>query len=111
MNAIDIKLDPDVETKITGLLLRLYTCNYIQLLDCAMSAWQNGFTIHQKVLHDSMVETYGHYNTDGIISIKMPCGSIVEYKNLYELPNYDVMCPCGNPNHKILELTTEVRNE
>ncbi len=33
----------------------------------------------------------------------MPCGYQVEYKTIEDIPDHDVPCPCGSPNHWLVK--------
>lgn len=37
------------------------------------------------------------------ITITMPCGTEVIYQSFEDIPNEDVPCPCGNPNHWVIQ--------
>lgn len=39
---------------------------------------------------------------EGII-LYMPCGMSVRYAPLTTLPEHDAPCPCGNPNHWLIQ--------
>lgn len=39
--------------------------------------------------------------------ISMPCGEMVSYATLDDLPFVDVPCPCGDPDHLVLAYNTQ----
>lgn len=38
-----------------------------------------------------------------LLIIEMPCGSRIEYWAYSDIPEVDVPCPCGNPNHWLIK--------
>jgi hypothetical protein len=58
----------------------------------------------KKTWKESILE---HWRKQGVefdpnapfMSITMPCGERVEYQTFEDIPDEDVPCTCGNPNH------------
>jgi len=40
---------------------------------------------------------------DKVPEVVMPCGSKVKYNTIFDIPNEDIPCPCGNPNHWLVK--------
>ena len=40
---------------------------------------------------------------DKVPEVIMPCGSKVKYNTIFDIPNEDIPCPCGNPNHWLVK--------
>ena len=38
-----------------------------------------------------------------VLRFDMPCGEIVEYKKWGDVPDGDIPCPCGDPNHFLIK--------
>lgn len=37
------------------------------------------------------------------LSVSMPCGEVVSYKEFRDIPTVTTFCPCGDPRHIIVE--------
>ena len=46
-------------------------------------------------------------NMEYALVASMSCGETVKYKRFKDIPDHDVMCPCGDPTHKILEYVND----
>ena len=57
-------------------------------------ARKNDYSIMKQILVDGLLN-YPYL-------IIMPCGYKLEYKNFDDIPEEDVSCPCGNPNHWLI---------
>jgi hypothetical protein len=42
-----------------------------------------------------------------MLSIEPPCGNVVNYQSLKDIPNRSVKCPCGNKDHWIIKYSEE----
>lgn len=41
-----------------------------------------------------------------LLSLGMPCGNKVSYKTVDDIPRVDTPCPCGDPNHWLVQYRT-----
>ena len=49
-------------------------------------------------------QAYKEENPDKpLLILEMPCGSRAEYPTYDDIPEVDVPCPCGNPNHWLIK--------
>jgi hypothetical protein len=44
------------------------------------------------------------------LTIQTPCGRKIFYKYIDDVPDVDVPCPCGNPNHWVIKIQRIVQS-
>ena len=42
-----------------------------------------------------------------ILKITMPCGEVYTYDTLEDIPRETVMCRCGNPHHRVVDVRVQ----
>ena len=79
------------------------------LIDCAgadpaqvVQAWING--INETSAAAGLDTSADNYT---LLVINMPCGVTVRYKSAECVPSHSVPCPCGDPNHWLIQVKSD----
>ena len=64
-------------------------------------SWERAMPLLKEELFNYIEENGGNRKTPYgfFISLKLPCGSVVNYKTFEDIPKVDTPCFCGNPLH------------
>jgi len=58
---------------------------------------------HNKTNREARDACFKQLDKFGNQLLIMPCGVIVKYKSIEEIPDEDISCPCGDPNHWLVK--------
>ena len=89
----DLALQVENSESITGLYMKVNTTEETKDLS-------------REARFNMLLDSIEQHNIGGTypIEVTMPCGSVTTWKAREEVPDTTLMCPCGDPMHKVLEV-------
>lgn len=97
-----IKVDKD--TQYTGIFVEYTSKNAKSYQRLKKRAEKNGWSVGKETLIEAIIDIVPRV-------VDMPCGESISLDTLDDIPDEDLLCSCGNPNHHFVRYENSEKGE